>query len=216
MSTLRFICTALLAVTASTLAPGTALAQRDCRASLLPAELPAVDALVDSAAVAALLATSGIEGVLRFAIVADAGTAPRVFPIAGGAASPASTWLTPRIEASLRPGQRSTTAWGVRLVAAADSITVLALERSEYCRAQARPGGTTTLRVVRRSGSPPPRPAVYSFHVSSSGTVSRVSFLQPSDRDIETQIRRTAMSRRYDPARIDGVPVASVDTIGRP
>lgn len=210
ISTVVLLVTASLAFVAST-----ASSQSQCSQSRVPAEMPAVDAVVDSAAIAALIAGSGAEGVLRFSIVSDAGSPPRVYPIVGEAASPASEWLTPRIEAALRPLKRSSAAWGVRLVASADSAPVMLLERSEYCRAQLKPSATrATVQVVRRSDSPQLRFPTYTVSITSGGNVRGVTFIRPGDRDIETQVRRNASGMRYNSARMDGVPVASVDTLG--
>jgi hypothetical protein len=216
MPSIRDFTAVVLAAASLALFPHGASSQQHCSPSRLPLELPAVDAVVDSAAITALIAGSGAAGVLRFSIVADAGDVPKVYPIGGVAASPASEWLTPRIEASLRAARKSSTPWGVRLMASADSVPVIALERSEYCRPQPMPSATrSTIRIVRRADSPPPEISPYTVRITSGGSVHGVTFLRSSDRDIESQIRRIAGGIRYHPARIDGVPVASVDTIGR-
>lgn len=220
MSTIRRAAIALLGAASVALTPAVAAAQRHCSPSRVPAELPGVDAVVDSTAIAELIAGSGAQGVLRFSIVADVGEAPRAFAIAGGAASAATEWLTPRIEAALRPSPKAATAWGMRLRAVAGSPTELALERSEYCRPQRIPGGAprTTIRVVVEPGSPrPPRQGpIPIVHVSAEGDLRHVTFLRSSNHELESELRRVMMANRFHPARIDGVPVASTDTLGRP
>lgn len=197
--------------------PATAAAQRHCSPSLIPAELPSVDAIVDSAAIVEILAGSGAEGVLRFSIVADVGESPRVFP--HGASSSATEWLTPRIQSALRDAPKPIVAWGVRLAAAAGPSPALTLERSEYCRPQAIPGSASraTIRVVTEPGSPrTPRVSLRPIvRVSALGDVRDVTFEQPLNRDLESELRRVMMGTRYHPARIDGVPVASVDSTSR-
>lgn len=205
----------LLAAASLALLPRNAASQGPCKASRLPVEMPAVDAIVDSAAITALITGSGARGVLRFSIVADGSGPPRVYPIAGGAAAPALEWMTPRIEAALRPARKSSIAWGVRLIATADPAPAIVLERSEYCRAQSIPSATpATIQIVRRADDPTLQFPAYSIRINSAGQVRGITFLRSSGRDIETQIRRAVNTMRYHPARIDGVPVASVDTIG--
>ena len=75
-----------------------------------------------------------------------------------------------------------------------------------------------TIRSARvtlsRADAPMPEISPYSVRISPAGSVHGVTFLRPSDRDLESQIRRAATRMRYHPARIDGVAVAAVDTIG--
>ncbi|MBA3889689.1 MAG: hypothetical protein H0X64_04095 [Gemmatimonadaceae bacterium] len=216
MPTPRFVLPGLL--TAALLLGASPIgAQRHCAQSRVPAELPAVDAIVDSAALASLIAGSGAEGVIRFSIVADVGEQARVFSIASGV-SPATGWLTPRIQEALRPSPKSTVAWGVRLTASADSTPEIALERVEYCPPQPRPSGMVQrITIVQEPGSPrPPRQWPNTIvHISADGDVRNVTFMGSSSRELESELRRISMSMRYHPARIDGVPVASTDTIRR-
>lgn len=206
---------ALLAASLA-LTPALAKAQRNCSASRAPAQLPAVDAVVDSAALAGLIADAGTRGMLTFSIVADVGETPRVFP--NGPASPAAEWLTPRVQAALRDMPKPAVAWGVRLVASADSAPAITLERSEFCPPRSIPSATITKLTIVREPGDPPTPRVWPtrvLRISPDGDVRDVAFIRSSSRQLESELRRVSMSIRYHPARIDGVPVTSADTIGR-
>lgn len=177
----------------------------------LAASLPPLSAVVDSQVAAAALAPLLAS---RDTLVLSLHFEPDGTPRAAYALGPTGPALDAGIRAALRhlpAGQRVA---AVRLVASRP-VASLSLAPSEFCRpfmataSRGRPSG--------RSSFPPG--AVRYRHllgISAEGTVTSVTKLAGGGsvpQQVEASMQEQYWMRSYRPARIDGIPVASTDTV---
>lgn len=194
--------------------------RRHCRDAQWPKRLPALDAVVDSAALFDLIDTSESDttSVVVSVLYKEDGTAAVRVVEPAGAPTPLGTFLSLMLSRGLRritPLPSPMGALRVRLRAGPQRAG--RVERSVYCPPEVdpdAPSGRQVIRVVQLPGERMPaggriRLDLQVF-IDETGLVSDIrtnsgSGLRELDEAVVTDIR----SRRYLPATIDGFPVPS-------
>jgi hypothetical protein len=213
--------------------PSTLQAQDACGPAPYPSPLPAVDKVVDSAAVVALLA-HGTGAAREFTILAEPDAPARILPVDGGIATTGAVGdpLLDSLATHLRKQPGRVFAWAVRLHAVGGDAPSVRIDRSTWCPPRLIPDNSRrSIRVstvTRQSAGMPrsPRPRLETVDlqlvISATGNVARVARIggsAPTRGELEDQLVPIALERRYNPARLDGIAVVSADTSrfpGRP
>lgn len=203
----------LTGIMAVPLLPPTASAQESCPDLKTPRNLPTAGALLDSArAVAQLTAYDMPPDGMAFTLLYDGkDSLPRTRPLG-------ATWENAALTlaGNLRPRKRDGI-WAVRVHVVNTPAPALRVVRSSFCppRPITGPAGIRQLRVETQPGDRMPAPSrrlrtVIEVQLTADGDVVRAHVAQPSGvRGFDEEIRHDWETRRYTPARLDGVPVAS-------
>jgi hypothetical protein len=192
--------------------------------------LPAVDALVDSAAITTLLgAWRPAAGVELPAVVAlhyaDAGTVATPHLVSRHADDTTLAAIVARLPELLRPqarlqgipaGPPSPAAIdgvrGMRLVLTPGATPLVRVDRSVECIAH-RQGAVAVALPAGVAAPPPPPPSQVDAELLVSigvrGNVRDVQVVRAVDGTAASRARQTLMGDRYVPATLDGIPVPS-------
>lgn len=203
------------------LAPAFASAQeRNCPMATVPQALPDVATIVNvdtlRPELAAELAQAPAAARLLFSIrFKPNGQKEWVEPIGGQAESEALHARVASVIARHIKSQAPAEPWSLRLQVVSAEVAQLHLSHSRVCpvelerpRVGARLAVTSMSRAdlesLQQAG-----PARLAIHVSATGTVLRVDFLQRSGSHVaDDNMTRSARANRYRPAMVDGIPVA--------
>jgi len=194
----------------------TSAQQRACADTHFPKHLPSVNAIFDSAAVAAELAKlQGPRIEMRYGLFFNAGDSlPVILPLSGGHQA------IPALNGSIRP-QKPSDIWAVRahVAVGGGNAAILTLERATYCppAPDNRVGGnlptSMMVQVEPNDRMPPSGRAriLVEVNVTKNGVPVRVRIIQSSGiRDLDEQVMRDFQTRRYLPALLEGVPIDGV------
>jgi len=175
----------------------------------LPFQKPALDSVLDSAAVVTALAASTSSSADSATVAlhfAPAGTLIRLVPLSG-----AVDGALFRNYARMRPSRGL---WGVRLTMRRGSLTPLSFTPSLYCppQPQEQPGRVTHRDEVMTAQEARSLFAAGPFRlnilVSEAGLPAHVVLTQRSGNDRQdAMILEGARARRFVPGRLDGIPV---------
>lgn len=185
--------------------PGTAATTGDrrCGVALLPASLPPVNAILDSAAVTTALLSESSEPdptVLSVGFLRTGHPRP-VRVLSPRLPTPASRNVQQVIAARLR-AQRPAPAWGVRILIQAGPVPRMSLQRSSYCEPARRPGP----RVVtsqRMSLSDVPNPSSLPAELAAARACRVRLALDTTGTVIDARIVRSSGSRFVDDLALD-------------
>ncbi len=195
--------------------------KRQCRPAEWPKRLPALDAVVDSAALFDLIDTSSAADtttiVLSILYKDDATAAIRVLEPAG-TPSPEVTFFLQNLSRGLRRLPPPSPLGALRVRLRAGPARVGTVDRSVYCRPEVAPGlapGSERMRVEFLPGDRPP-PSGGRLHldvqvsIDETGLVTDVRLHSSSGlRELDERIVNDEHRIRYLPATIDGLPVPS-------
>lgn len=205
-------------------APG---AGRDCRLLPTAAQARSVDAVIDSAAVVAALAgvlPEGVRGRALFSLTFDQnGWAAGRHTIESTIPDSTAASVLALIGEHLRTHEAGE-AWGTRLLVEVERGVRLRVGRQEHCEARLRPRrGQYELTNPFDIRSMEARPRALgdriwiSVDVDAGGAITGLRFDHvPSRFRDEVAISRWIRSLDFDPALLDGVPVAGSARLGVP
>lgn len=188
---------------------------RTCSQLDQPKILPAVDQLVDSAAVISALTrlqTGGFHGDAIFSLVFRRSELDSIHILQTTLNAPASDSVPPMLHAAMRRAARLE-APSIRLHVTVDTAPRLTLERSELCSPGPVPGeGATTVgvRFSVPSGSPSPYPGIAEFRlrITPDGRVASATITSSSGvPEMDAASVRAIRHNRFMPALLDGRPV---------
>lgn len=202
------------------------LPPRRCEPTTLPQHLPAADALIDSALVAAVMSQAlegNRDGLLVSLRFLDGASTPAMTLLANDSVTADSAQ---RVLDVLRPHLRPITlqerSWGVRLRVRGGATPTVQLERSLYCppvMAERIERASVTRRVVVASpGSIPPRSSTASrprtidaeLAISADGAVTEVKMRRGTGvPELDDEVLVLMRQRTYRPALLDGIPIPS-------
>jgi hypothetical protein len=189
--------------------------QRPCADTRYPKHLPPLSVLLDSAsAVADLAGLSEPRGELLVSLFFNEGDSlPVILPLGGDDRRPLQV-----LNRLLRP-QKPSDIWAVRVHVAGGATPVLTVARSTYCPPSPESRGTDNLPMIasvqiqpgdRMPANGRARMSV-EVTVTKDGVVSRVRLVEASGiRDVDDQFVHDFETRRFQPALLDGVPIAGV------
>lgn len=190
--------------------------ERQCQPADYPKTIPPVAAVVDSAALAAQLATlappSDSSTYLISLLFTDNGALNSAHLVEATDVRPD---LVDAVRAAVRH-QTFDSPWAIRLRVRRGAASTLSLERSVYCAPQpvrgTRPPSRITVLMNPTDGPPPDFKLHFEAEVklSETGDVIRVDPLRRSGiRDVDDQYMNNIRTDQYLPALIDGLAIPS-------
>jgi len=191
--------------------PSCAVAARRDPTLMPPTTLPAVAAVMDSTAAAALLAAH--PGRVSAALVYDLGAARPVVRVVERSATPGADTLAARLAGVTLDQPAAKSAWGIRLVANEAAPGALRLERARWCMPQ--PASTGSSNAQGMSGTPVAgsrATARFVVLVGPRGQVRSVDVISNAGGE-SAGLRSSLRNRRYTAGWIEGVPVTMGDTV---
>ena len=232
MSVTRF-CTCILAVGMS----GSALAAQEirthadipgvfrageCHEAPYPVRLPALDAVLDSASLAAGLQAIGVNKRVVFTLRPGAsGSAPRVRVVERKVSDQIAD-SSARLVATAFRAVPADSDWIFRLRVESDHALTLRLERSRVCGATPGPKNPETQAARMQSDSAADsrrdfegsavrrRAIVYRLLLDAQGRLLVMQLARPSgDRGLDDQVGTTIRQRPFTPTSLDGLAVAA-------
>lgn len=189
---------------------------RRCQPAMSNKELPAVDAVIDSAAVTQRLAELPPGGAASWLLSLG---------FARDQPTPAVRWLEPEtgpdtvlriLSGAARPREAGE-AWAVRLRVEPEPRRAIALESAIYCPPQPAatgPSGPVGRRVEIRPGDRMPMPGskirmIAEVLVLETGAVADIRLVRGSDiRELDDSFLQHLRQTQFLPALLEGVPVA--------
>ncbi len=200
--------------------------ERRCESTTLPKQLPAADAVVDSATLLSVLSellNEDGEGLLVSMRYLDGATTPALTVLTRKSVSADSAdRLLDVLRPNLKPITLDQRNWGVRLRVIGGSTPTVALERSLYCPPDpiARPERASVTRRVettregmnqlRGNQSRRPQQIDAELTIAADGSVTNVQMRKGSGlADLDAEIVVQMRQRQYRPATLDGVPIPS-------
>jgi hypothetical protein len=188
-------------------------AQVECRVLEEAKAIPAVDALVDSAALVAGMPSADTAGPHEMVFTILTGARPLAYNVDSTVTHTVSAEAAEQLLARIRPGSRSfAPAFRMRVVLGDGArLASLSVEKSVLCPpemvGQASP---INFRVPAAAGSPPPkpRPVTTRLLIAATGRVVRVDIgLGSGSADIDRALRDGLVRNTYRPATLDGRPI---------
>jgi TonB-like protein len=194
----------------------------ECRAAPFPAQLPALDSVLDSASLATALKATGVDKPLVFGLtLGDLTGAPRVHVLEKKVSDQVASRALQEVDAAIRKALTDRE-WFLRLRVEVDREPTLRLERSEVCAAVPGPRSlrmqtfavpAESLAQIRRDASEAARrrrSLQYRVLIDAKGQVGVVELVHSSGDTRTDEVEADALRRRsFTPTKVDGVAVAA-------